>query len=459
MKNKLTELIFYNTFTILLLIGFPLFAAAQTEISDWNDLNDIRNDLAGDYILMNDIDEDTNGFTNYNSGDGFAPIGSAAQPFTGSLDGNGFVVVGLFINREGGVIGLFADLNNAVISDLGLVDANVQATGNAVGILAGRTLGTTTITNVYSSGSVGTSGGFLLGGLTGQLNDQAAIVECWSSATVTGGATNNVGGLVGTQRLEAQILHSYAAGNVFSEGRHVGGLVGHNQLNATIVNSYAQGNATGDDNVGGLVGNSDGGAIQYTYSTGSVTGNSNVGGLIGNNPENVVVSSYWDMESSGQSEGIGGEASVLEGVTSLVTAEMIGEAAKDNMNEFDFDETWIVVEDSYPGLFWEVEGVSTSTEPLQEDDNFNPSQYQLSQNYPNPFNPKTMIRYELVEPVNVTLEVYSLLGKHVATLVDSRQSAGYHEVSFNADQLSSGVYIYRIQAGNYFDQRLMTLVK
>jgi hypothetical protein len=100
------------------------------------------------------------------------------------------------------------------------------------------------------------------------------------------------------------------------------------------------------------------------------------------------------------------------------------------------------------------EGVSTEDELADL-----PERYLLEQNYPNPFNPVTMIRYELPESAQVRLDVFTITGQRVATLVNERQSAGAHYVPFDASALSSGVYIYRLQAGNYISSRQMTLVK
>ncbi|TVQ74642.1 MAG: T9SS C-terminal target domain-containing protein [Balneolaceae bacterium] len=88
-----------------------------------------------------------------------------------------------------------------------------------------------------------------------------------------------------------------------------------------------------------------------------------------------------------------------------------------------------------------------------------PDRYQLEQNYPNPFNPVTVIRYELPESKQVRLDVYSITGQRVATLVNERQSAGTHQVSFDASSFASGVYIYRLHAGSYVSSRQMTLIK
>ena len=88
-----------------------------------------------------------------------------------------------------------------------------------------------------------------------------------------------------------------------------------------------------------------------------------------------------------------------------------------------------------------------------------PSAFALDQNYPNPFNPTTTIRYDLPESAEVRLEVYNVMGQRVAVLVNAGQTAGSHSVSFDASNLASGVYHYRLQSGNEVLTRKMTLVK
>jgi len=106
--------------------------------------------------------------------------------------------------------------------------------------------------------------------------------------------------------------------------------------------------------------------------------------------------------------------------------------------------------------------------PVEKDENVLPSEYSLSQNYPNPFNPSTRIRYTIPsnvksEMLNVTLKVFDVLGNEIATLVNEEKPAGSYEVKFStiggATNLSSGIYFYKLQAGNFIDTKKMVLMK
>lgn len=88
-----------------------------------------------------------------------------------------------------------------------------------------------------------------------------------------------------------------------------------------------------------------------------------------------------------------------------------------------------------------------------------PTEFSLSQNYPNPFNPSTAIAFALPKESNVKLSVYNMLGEEVAVLVNGVMSAGNHSVDFSATNLNSGMYVYRIEAGEFSSVRKMTLLK
>jgi hypothetical protein len=88
-----------------------------------------------------------------------------------------------------------------------------------------------------------------------------------------------------------------------------------------------------------------------------------------------------------------------------------------------------------------------------------PGEYGLGQNYPNPFNPATTIAYQIRSAGQVTLRVYDVLGREVATLVDGYQSPGTHTKTFDGSRLSSGVYFYRLQSGSFVNTKKMVLAK
>jgi len=89
----------------------------------------------------------------------------------------------------------------------------------------------------------------------------------------------------------------------------------------------------------------------------------------------------------------------------------------------------------------------------------NRTEYSLAQNQPNPFNPTTTIKYSLSEQQFVSLKIFDILGKEVATLVNENKPAGNYEVNFDASNLSSGVYFYQLRAGNFTEMKKMILIK
>ncbi len=98
----------------------------------------------------------------------------------------------------------------------------------------------------------------------------------------------------------------------------------------------------------------------------------------------------------------------------------------------------------------------TGTDPVL---NNVPLTNMLLQNYPNPFNPKTIINYQCSMDENVTLKVFDILGSEVATLVNKKHQPGSYKVEFDGTKLASGIYYYRLEAGNFIQVRKMILVK
>ncbi len=103
--------------------------------------------------------------------------------------------------------------------------------------------------------------------------------------------------------------------------------------------------------------------------------------------------------------------------------------------------------------------LTSKTTGVNELNRIVPATFGLMQNYPNPFNPTTTISYALPEAAEVNLEVFDILGRRVATLVNGNMPAGLYNLTFDAKGLNSGIYIYRLRAGSYIESRKLTLLK
>ena len=110
---------------------------------------------------------------------------------------------------------------------------------------------------------------------------------------------------------------------------------------------------------------------------------------------------------------------------------------------------------------WQI-GLATSTSGLVGIDGTDldvPHTFKLNQSYPNPFNSQTFITFDLAGEEHVTIEIYNVLGQKVTTLLDERRNPGNHRVAFDASGLSSGVYLYRLRAGEFAETKMATLLK
>jgi hypothetical protein len=127
---------------------------------------------------------------------------------------------------------------------------------------------------------------------------------------------------------------------------------------------------------------------------------------------------------------------------------------------WNFIDTWMINDefnDGYPTLKWEVYGVGVIKNPLIEN-------YQLKQNYPNPFNPTTTLIYALPKQSDISLSIYDITGKIINTWLFQDQQSGYHEIIWNGhdkngNTVPSGVYIYCLKSGDFFDSKKMVFVK
>lgn len=120
-----------------------------------------------------------------------------------------------------------------------------------------------------------------------------------------------------------------------------------------------------------------------------------------------------------------------------------------------------VYKDSVPFYSSEIQQVlvQSVTNPIGIQNNEMPESFSLSQNYPNPFNPVTNISFSLMYQALVSLVVYDAMGREVAVLLNSELKAGKYNAVFNGDKLSSGIYFYKLMAGNFSDTKKMVLIK
>ena len=283
-------------------------------------------------------------------------LGFQGTPFTGVFKGNSHVISNLHI--EGSVfLGLFGQLGewgrDGEVTNLGVVDVNITGSGEYISGLVGFNF-LSTMSNCYSTGTV--NGDTSVGGLVGY--NYGIIHNCYSIITVSG--NDNVGGLVGSNGCD--VSQSFSSG-VVSGNRNVGGLVGINEashtwwrFDSTIIQCYSTCNVTGIKSVGGLLGhNMDGRDDPYVgqcYSTGAVSGSDEVGGLIGFN-NRIVTSSFWDIETSGQSTSAGGTGKTTAEMQTASTFLEAGWDFKGETANGTEDIWWIDEGQDYPRLWWE----------------------------------------------------------------------------------------------------------
>jgi hypothetical protein len=267
-------------------------------IFDANQMNAIGadpNDWNRHFKLMADIDLYAFMGTEFN----------IIADFTGVFDGNDHTIANFtYESSDSDYVGLFAEVKG-VIKNLGLVDPNVNAAAASfVGSLAGKNSGT--VIKCYTQGG-SVSGGGQIGGLVG--SNGGTLHLSFADCNVSGTA-DYVGGLAGDNYM-GSIISCYSSGSVRAEANCVGGLTGYSDWG--VSGSYATGSVSGRDQVGGLVGlnkmiiwSTPSGTVARCYAVGAVSGVNNVGGLVGTNDRGPVYSSFWDTQTSGQTDSDGG---------------------------------------------------------------------------------------------------------------------------------------------------------
>ncbi|GAB5409767.1 MAG: hypothetical protein BalsKO_21320 [Balneolaceae bacterium] len=294
-------------------------------------------------------DIDASSSSTWDSGEGFSPIGNKTTAFIGNYNGKGYVIDGLFMDREGVAndrAGLFGNVNNTVIDSVGVTNISYEVRFEIGGIV-GRTNGNTSISNSFTKGKI--TGGGDIGGIVGYLDGNSSVSNCYA------------------------IIH------IQGSGGDLGGLVGFIDDNQTVMNSYAIGSVAGGDHLGGAVGHLDkGGTVTNVYSAVMVYGDGDDEGIfLGENDKGIVSNGNWYNGFNDDLSDIGDDDNG-QSAQGLGAYEMRDSSS---FSGFDFVNTWAidqntsfpylrsVVPDTLPGLNIPIpvqpNGSGTEVDPYQ----------------------------------------------------------------------------------------------
>ena len=285
-------------------------AQGYTVIKTAADLDNIRNNLSGKYMLMNDIDL---------SGINWDPI----DRFKGTLDGNGFVIKNLTIDRpDEDYVGLFGKITDdgTKIQNLGLENVTIKGNNNVSAMIGYNELSSATSTkieNCYVTGTV--TGNNYVGGLTGY-GRNTAIYNCYSLADIAGNIY--VAGISGHS---STIKNSFSSGNI-KGNEYVGGIIGFTRN--IMISSLSTANISGNKYVGGIIGYLDWNdyeVIENNYFDGNITCNESfIGGILGGSYYLKIKNCFWNKETTSVSNVTGKNdySTSPTNTKGLTTAEM-----------------------------------------------------------------------------------------------------------------------------------------
>ena len=330
-----------------------------TEVSDWNDLDAMRNDLAGEYILTADLDENTTGYGDHasetaNGGDGWESIGDDTTPFTGTFDGDGHSISDMYSDRDEWV-GLFGEIDTGTIENLSVLDFEMHCTLGFGPSGIGVWIEESTVHNCHVTGHM-TDGDDNAGGISAIVFPGTTITRCSADVTIDGLNTASrscpfVGWLEG-----ATVEDSWARGSMAEMDNDSAIFCGVMRSGAVIRDCYAIGptvHAPSGSRVGGFVARMrDDAHVERCFSVvESITGESQVGGFVGSLEDNATVAdSFWDEEVSNLDTSPAGTAKTTAEMQDIDTYTDTGTEGLDSpwdmvtMSNFTGNETWVIEE-------------------------------------------------------------------------------------------------------------------
>jgi parallel beta-helix repeat protein len=287
--------------------------------------------------------------------------------------------------------------------------------------------------NLISNNDVPTGRG---GGITGDCNDNLII----KGNIIRNNSSYYGGGGIMLSSSSAIISYNIIISNSASGN---GGGIYMEQGNAEIINNTIYGNTSSEG--GGIYIYDAGPIIKNCIFWGNEAYNNNIGGLFYN-----PVVTYCLVDRNGQ--GNINEDPLFKDAPDFdfsLQCESPCIDTGDPNSPFDPDSTRADMGALY---FDQLVNINDLIKQL-------PKHIALSQNYPNPFNALTVIKYDLPKQSQVTIEIYDILGRKVSTLIDKQQPAGYHQAIWRADDFASGMYFYKLQAGDFNETKKMLLLK
>lgn len=317
------------------------------------------------------INEDVSGSDATSQKYKWTPLGTDSSKYTGTFDGNGHTISGLYINSTAANTGMFGRIgSSAVVKNLTLADSVIRSTKNYTGAITGYIDDAASVTNCHTKNSVQITAAKYTGGITGYQDDTSTLTRCSNAAEVTG--ANNVGGISGYNwsKSSASLTDSYNRGSV-SGSNLVGGICAQIYIGGTVSNVYNLGNiqasgTTGTPTAGGITGVFRSGAIKSAYNAGIVKATAK-GGVAGRLEASSSSRTVQNVFYSDEYEAVGNlngctiqngtaTAKTSDGLKALTSEDLGGGFAADTNG----------INSGYPVLAWQ-NGTAKSDDPEKDD--------------------------------------------------------------------------------------------
>lgn len=336
----------------------------------WFDKNAKRTDSAK---LLADItiNEDVSGSDATSQKYKWTPIGTDSSKYTGTFDGNGHTISGLYINSTAANTGMFGRIgSSAVVKNLTLADSVIRSTKNYTGAITGYIDDAASVTNCHTKNSVQVSAAVYTGGITGYQDDTSTLTRCSNAAEVTG--ANNVGGISGYNwsKSSASLTDSYNRGSV-SGSNLVGGICAQIYIGGTVSDVYNLGTVqatgtAGTPTAGGITGVFRWGTIKSAYNAGIVKATAK-GGVAGRLEASSSSRTVQNVFYSDEYEAVGNlnSCTIQNGTATAKTSDGLKALTSENLGGgFAADTNGI--NSGYPVLAWQ-NGTVKSDDPEKDD--------------------------------------------------------------------------------------------